>query len=310
MHRRPSGGSPAPFPRSCTALTLACAVLAMAPGTAQAISCQEILTLVDNDVPVETILAEIQRAPLAPTGEDLRCVSESDAPTAVKDAVRARVIGSVNPQAPSEPPERVIPPPATVSDEGADPPWARLLVNTSLTGMGVALAGGAVYNYVQAREAYADYLERTRPSVYEPILTSEVRPRATVAGMEAAGAVVLLGSSALLWTTTDRLERLSDGPTFARYAVDTAVTGAGACTLFASGFNLFQARKAYEDYLAEPDPATADAILEEVRFRQKAVAVEGVLGTLALGSGIYLFTTSGPFRLTAAPGHVGLGVRW
>lgn len=287
--------------------TLLLAVAAAFPSAAQAITCQEVLALLDSDIPPETILDEIQKSPERPTEADFRCLGEANAPKVVMDAVWARV----QPDTAPRPADVPLASPTPLPDAKGALPWGRLLTNSAVTGTGLAMAGGAIYNYLQAREAYADYLAVSDPQVSEDLLLAEVRPRSMLAGVEAGTAVLLVGTGTVLWLTTDHLDELAEGRNAGRYVLDSALTGGGAATLFAAGFNLFQARNAYDDYLAEADPVLAEALLEnEVRPRQNVAIAEGIVGVVGLGAGLWLFGTSGSFHFTAAPNGVGLSTTW
>ncbi len=92
-------------------------------------------------------------------------------------------------------------------DEG---PGRKVLGSTAL-GAGAVSATAAVYNYAQAREAYLDYLDEPDESAAETILEDQVRPRQTVAAIQAGIALLGLGAGTISWVGGERVS-VSGGP--------------------------------------------------------------------------------------------------
>ncbi len=193
----------------------------------------------------------------------------------------------------------------------APPSQARLLLNSATIGAGLGLAGASLYNLSQAREAYTDYLDEPDTAAAETLLSEQVRPRQVAAIAEAGGAVLALGTGALLWATTEGLEGPAATPSRGRHLLNVAVLGGGAASSIAAVYNYAQAREVYADYLAEPDEAAANTLYEqELRPRQRAVAVEGALGLAALGAGTALWLGTENVELRVGLGQLGLEGRW
>lgn len=83
------------------------------------------------------------------------------------------------------------------------PPWARVGLNSVATASGLGLGAAALSSYLSARPYYRDFLDEPDDHVAQQIFDEEVNPRRKAALFEGIGAVVLLGSSAALWATTD-----------------------------------------------------------------------------------------------------------
>jgi hypothetical protein len=200
--------------------------------------------------------------------------------------------------------------PAEAAAPEPTPAPGRLLLNTAVVGTGLGLAGAAVYNLTQAREAYQDYLDSNDQVAADALLHEEVRPR-QVAGITEAGlAVVALGSGALLWASTDGLEPLPAAAPRARYALNTAVLGAGAGLGVAAAYDYGRSHGAYRRYLETTDGAAAQAIYDdELIPLRRAMLTEGLLSVTCLGVGAALWART-DVQVSAGPGAVGFSARF
>jgi hypothetical protein len=265
------------------------------PGIAHATSCEQILALLDSGAPVDVVIKTLQESKVGFTLADIQCLEKADAPQAVVDEARKAVpAGSI----PLEP-------------NFVAPSWSRLALNTTITGLGVAMGVGSLYNFTQAGEAYEVYGGMPRSAASTALYDAEVRPRLLVAETEAVAAIGLVGASIALWKTTEHIDGLKSRSIWPRYALDTAVTGVGAGMGFAAWFNACEATKAYGDYVGESNPRKAKDILdEEVKPRQTAAIVEGVIAAGGLGVGAWLWSRSPGVQVAAGPGTVILGFKW
>jgi hypothetical protein len=82
-------------------------------------------------------------------------------------------------------------------------PAGRVAANSLVTAAGLGAGVGAGLLYMQAAEYYDQFLTVTSDNVADQIFENEVKPRQTMAVALGAGALALLGTSGVLWATTD-----------------------------------------------------------------------------------------------------------
>ena len=96
---------------------------------------------------------------------------------------------------------------AAVSEEATTPSSGRgrVVVAGIMGGAGLGLAGDAAWNYMNARQAYNDYLNISDKDkrAADRLYNDEITPRKKRAAAEALGAAVLIGGGVILWKTSD-----------------------------------------------------------------------------------------------------------
>jgi len=269
--------------------------------TAHAITCEEVLALLDSGATEATVLDALRSQPPL-SQDDVRCLQKAGASRSILNAVGAAPLPAGTDLAGAA---------ALGSDKAT---WGRFAANTAVTGAGLALAGMAAYNFSQAGRAYDDYdafVAAADEAAANRVYDVEVKPRMIVADVEAATALALLGAGTLLWLTDVNAEALKDGPAWQRFLINTAVTGAGAGLGGAAIFNFRQARSAYLDYQEAATTDAGDAILaDEVRPRQTLAIGEGVAAAALLAGGGILWWSSDRVSLQAGPTAVSWNYNW
>lgn len=87
----------------------------------------------------------------------------------------------------------------------------RKLGGTAALGAGAASATLAVFNYAQAREAYADYLDEPNAAAAQALMDEQVRPRQLASAVETGVALLGLGVGTALWVGGEQVA-VSAGP--------------------------------------------------------------------------------------------------
>jgi hypothetical protein len=104
------------------------------------------------------------------------------------------------------------------------PPVPRIALDSTAAAGGAVFAAGGLYEYLQARKAYADYRLIPDDATAEAFYDATIVPLTTKAVVFGATGAVLLGSSAVLFATThfhgkESDIRLEGGPTWVGIAI-------------------------------------------------------------------------------------------
>ena len=131
----------------------------------------------------------------------------------IEDLAEPKAEPKAKPEAKPEPPARSEPVQREPKADKAPKPektpkptagsGGRLAADIGVTALGVGLGGVATWQYLQARGAYARFLDVPSDAVAESIYDDEVAPARLRAAITGGAAVVALGTSAALWATTD-----------------------------------------------------------------------------------------------------------
>jgi hypothetical protein len=186
------------------------------------------------------------------------------------------------------------------------PPPQRPLLNSAVTAAGLGLVGAGAYNLTQANAAYGDYLAEGDASRAEAIRNDDVRPRQVAGLLELGLGAAALGGGIALWAGTEGLGNMPADAPLGRYALNSAVLGAGAGLSVAAVYNYTQARRVHDWYIAEDDAAKSALYEQQLTRQRAAVAIEGLLSVACLGTGAALWSRGDAVQLHAGPGSLGL----